>query len=47
MFFYDKGKLIVCAHCFTGKKGNEDKFIKKQVEKAVETKTEYFKEKGK
>lgn len=46
MFFYDKNRLIICAHGFTGKKGNEDKFIKRQIKKAVAVKENYFIEKG-
>jgi len=46
MFFYDKNRLIICAHGFTGKKGNEDKFIKRQIKKAVAVKEDYFREKG-
>ncbi len=46
MFFYDKNRLIICAHGFTGKKGNEDKFIQRQIKKAVAVKKDYFKEKG-
>jgi len=46
MFFYDKNRLIICAHGFTGKKGNEDKFIKRQIKKAVGIKEDYFREKG-
>jgi Phage derived protein Gp49-like (DUF891) len=46
MFFYDKNKLIICAHGFTGKKGSEDKFIKRQINKAVAVKEDYFREKG-
>jgi Phage derived protein Gp49-like (DUF891) len=45
MFFYDKGQLIICAHCFTGKKGNEDKFVKRQIKKAAGIKKDYFDEK--
>ena len=45
-FFYDENKLIICSHGFTGKKGNADKFIKKQIEKAIEIKEAYFREKG-
>ena len=46
MFFYDKNRLIICAHGFTGKKGNEDKFIKRQIKKAIAVKEDYFREKG-
>ncbi len=45
MFFYDKNQLIICAHGFTGKKGNEDKFIKRQIKKASAVKEKYFTEK--
>ena len=47
LFFYDKGRLIVCSHGFTGKKGNEQRFIAKQIEKAVSIKEKYFDEAGK
>ena len=46
MFFYDKNKLIICAHGFSGKKGNEDKFIKRKIKQAKNIKDDYFKEKG-
>lgn len=46
MFFYDKNRLIICAHGFTGKKGNEKRHIKKQIEKATEIKRDYFREQG-
>ncbi len=46
-FFYDENRLIICSHGFTGKKGNADKFIKKQIKKAIGIKEEYFREKGK
>jgi hypothetical protein len=46
MFFYDKNRLIICAHGFTGKKGSENKHIKKQIEKAMEVRRDYFREKG-
>jgi hypothetical protein len=42
MFFYDKNRLIICAHGFTGKKGNEKRHIKKQIEKATEIKKRLF-----
>jgi hypothetical protein len=45
LFFYDKNRLIICAHGFTGKKGNERKFIKTQIEKAKRIKDDYFAEK--
>ncbi len=47
MFFYDKNQLIICAQGFTGKKGNEDKFIKRQIQKAKGIREDYFREKGK
>lgn len=46
MFFYDKNRLIICAHGFTGKKGNEAKFIQRQIKKAIEVRKDYFREKG-
>lgn len=46
LFFYDKGHLIICSHGFTGKKGNEDKFIKKQIKKANQIRNNYFDELG-
>jgi hypothetical protein len=46
LFFYAKGQLIICSHGFTGKKGGEKKFIKKQIEKAVQIKDKYFAETG-
>jgi hypothetical protein len=46
MFFYDKNRLIICAHGFTGKKGHEGKFIQRQIKKAIDIKEEYFAEKG-
>jgi len=46
MFFYDKNKLIICSHEFTGKRGNDDKFIKRQLKTAEAVRTDYFKEKG-
>jgi hypothetical protein len=45
LFFYDKNRLIICAHGFTGKKGSEDKFIKTQIKKAERIKDDYFAEK--
>lgn len=47
-FFYDKDvrSLIICTHGFTGKKGNEKKYIQRQIEKAVKIKKDYFGEKG-
>lgn len=47
LFFYDKGRLIICSHGFTGKKGNEQRFIAKQIKKAVSIKDKYFDEAGK
>ena len=44
MFFYDEGKLIICSHGFTGKKGGEKKFINSQIKKAIDARTEYFNE---
>lgn len=46
IFFYDKNRLIICSHGFTGKKGNEDRFIKKQIKKAAAVMTDYRREKG-
>lgn len=47
LFFYDKGRLIICSHGFAGKKGNEQKFIARQNKKAVLIKEKYFNEVGK
>ena len=44
LFFYDKGRLIICSHGFTGKKGNEQKFINKQIKKANRIRDDYFDE---
>lgn len=44
LFFYDKGHLIICSHGFTGKKGNEQKFINKQIKKANRIRDDYFDE---
>ncbi len=44
LFFYDKGHLIICAYGFTGKKGNEQKFIAKQKKKASRIRDDYFDE---
>ncbi|MBP6003689.1 MAG: type II toxin-antitoxin system RelE/ParE family toxin [Pyrinomonadaceae bacterium] len=46
LFFYDRGKLIICSHGFAGKKGNEKKFIKDQKAKAVVIRAAYFAERG-
>ena len=46
LFFYDKNKLIICSHGFTGKKGKGNKSIKGQIEKAARIKEDYFREKG-
>lgn len=46
LFFYDKNSLIICSHGFTGKKGNEDKFIKGQIGIAERIRRDYFKENG-
>lgn len=45
LFFYDKNRLIICAHGVSGKKGSEDRFIKKQVKKANRIRDDYFAEK--
>jgi len=45
MFFFDKNGLIICAHCFTGKKGNEDRYIKRQIKKTTRIKEAYLLEK--
>lgn len=47
LFFYDKGNLIICAFGFTGKKGNENKFIAKQIKKASRIRDDYFDERRK
>lgn len=44
LFFYNKGKLIICSHGFSGKRGNEKRFINEQIKKAVKIKEEYFNE---
>lgn len=44
LFFYDKGQLIICACGFTGKKGNEQKFIARQTKKASRIRKDYFHE---
>ncbi|MFV0387486.1 MAG: type II toxin-antitoxin system RelE/ParE family toxin [Pyrinomonadaceae bacterium] len=46
LFFYDKGSLIICSHGFSGKSGNEQKFIQKQIKKATSIRDDYFKEVG-
>ena len=46
LFFYDKNRLIICAHGMTGKKGSEDKFIKRQIKKANRIRDDYFAEQG-
>jgi hypothetical protein len=44
LFFYDKGKLIICSHGFSGKKGNEKKFISEQIKTAVRIREAYLNE---
>lgn len=46
LFFYDKGKLIICSHGFSGKRGNEKRDVQEQMKKASKIKEAYFKEKG-
>lgn len=46
LFFYDKGHLIICSHGFSGKKGNEKKFIERQIKKANRIREDYFDEVG-
>ncbi len=46
LFFYDKGRLIICSHGFSGKSGNEKKLIQKQIKRAKRIREEYFKEVG-
>ena len=46
LFFYDKGRLIICSHGFSGKKGSEKKYIGRQKKKAIEIRTAYFDEIG-
>lgn len=46
LFFYDKGHLIICSHGFSGKKGNEKKFIERQIKKANRIRKDYFDEVG-
>lgn len=46
LFFYDKDQLIICSHGFTGKKGNEAKFINRQIKIAKQIKDNYFAEVG-
>ncbi len=46
LFFYNKGSLIICSHGFSGKKGNEQKFIKRQIKIANRIKGDYFDEEG-
>jgi len=47
LFFYDKGRLIICSHGFSGKKGSEKKFISRQKKRAAEIRKSYFDEIGK
>jgi len=46
LYFYDKNYLIICSHGFKGKKGNEKKFIKGQIEIAERIRDDYFSENG-
>jgi hypothetical protein len=46
LFFYDKNRLIICSHGFTGKSGIARKNIKAQMETAMRIKKEYFDTKG-
>ena len=46
LFFYDKGKLIICSQGFSGKRGNEKRDVKAQNSKASKIKDAYFGEKG-
>ena len=44
LFFYDKGRLIICSHGFSGKSGNEQKRIAKEIKKANRIREDYFDE---
>lgn len=44
LFFYDEGKLIICSHGFTGKRGSEKRDVANQLKKASKIRDEYFKE---
>jgi hypothetical protein len=46
LFFYDKGKLIICSHGFSGKRGSEKRDVQEQKKKALGIREAYFKEKG-
>ncbi len=46
LFFFDRGRLIVCEHGFRGKKGDEDRFIKKQIKKVIRIREDYLDEAG-
>jgi hypothetical protein len=46
LFFYDKGKLIICSHGFSGKRGHGKRDVQEQIRKASRIKDAYFKEKG-
>jgi hypothetical protein len=46
LFFYDKGRLIICSHGFTGKRGSEKRDVAEQKGKASKIRETYFQEKG-
>ena len=46
LFFYDKGKIIICSHGFSGKRGSEKRDVKEQIKKAAKIKEAYLKEQG-
>ena len=41
-FFYDRGRMIICTHGVSGKKGSEAAFIRRQIIKAAEIRVRYL-----